>query len=68
MKKSATTRTVRRTVEPREHRLTCMRMRLHLPRRRARHELPELMLGDGVIDDTDDAATATPRPEAELQA
>jgi hypothetical protein len=45
-----------------------MRMRLHLPRRRARHELPELMLGDGVIDDTDDAATATPRPEAELQA
>jgi len=39
MKQSAIIRTVRRTVHPVEDRLRSARMRLHLPRRRARDEL-----------------------------
>ena len=67
MKQSATTRTVRRTVDLREHRLTCMRMRLHLPRRHARDELRALVLGD-VIEaaETADAARTSPSLERRL--
>lgn len=61
MKQSAMAQTVRRTVNPGEPRLTCTRMRLHLPRRRARDELRTLMLGD-FIDDVDISGSAATIP------
>jgi hypothetical protein len=64
MKQSATTQTVRRTVDPREPRLSCMRMRLHLRRRYARDELRALMLGE-LIEDADTAGGAANAPGTE---
>jgi hypothetical protein len=58
MKQSATTRTVRSTVHAHNHRSTCLRMRLHLPRRLARVELRAW--GDAIEDS--DSALRTPAP------
>ena len=50
MEKSAMIRTVRRTVHPVDDRLKSTRMRLHLPRRRARDEPRAWTPFDGMED------------------
>ncbi len=65
MEQSAIIRTVRHTVRPVEDRLKSARMRLHLPRRRARDEL-RAWLPAGELEDID-MVGASPPPAAENQ-
>ncbi|HVV50900.1 MAG TPA: hypothetical protein VHO06_14635 [Polyangia bacterium] len=65
MEQSAIIRTVRHTVRPVEDRLKSARMRLHLPRRRARDELRAWLPAEELEDI--DMVGASPPPAAENQ-
>jgi len=63
MKQSAIVQTVRRIVHPVQDRMKSTRMRLHLPRRLARHELRALLAADALEDI--DVGSTWPSPDAE---